>query len=131
MSGALPTHSDFSSSTLVTHILSNLSSLKTFLLQLLIGEHPHFMARDLNSGAGRLSTSWMITPLSQLFPVVVRGLPSLRLALRIRRVLSCTGNTGHRDTTQRQPPRTHSKCSSWGGSLAHMWAISPVLFYNP
>lgn len=52
-----PYRSDFSSSTLVTHILSNLSSLKTFLLQLLIGEHPHFMASDLNSGAGRLSMS--------------------------------------------------------------------------
>lgn len=107
-----PHRSNFSSSTLMTHILSNLSSLKTFLLQLPIGEHPHFMARDLNSGAGRLSASWMITPLSQPFPVVVRGLPSPRLALRIRRILSCAGNTGHGDTTQRQPPRTHSKCSS-------------------
>lgn len=53
---ALPHHKcHFSSSTHVTHILSNLSGLKTVLLQLQSGKHPHFVARNLHSGAGLLS----------------------------------------------------------------------------
>lgn len=43
---------DFSSSTHVTHVLSNFSGLKTVLLQLQSGKHPGFVARNLNSGAG-------------------------------------------------------------------------------
>lgn len=109
-----PHRSDFSSSTLVTHILSNLSSLKTFLLQLPIGEHPHFMARDLNSRASRLSISWMITPLSQPFPVVVRGLWSPRLPLGLDAFYLVQGTQGIEIPPKDSQHGLTCKCSSWG-----------------